>query len=87
MENPETLAIIAGNGTYPFAIARGARRAGVKRIVVAAFVGETNPELAKEVDGIEWLRVGQLGKLLSYVGKSGAQRAVMAGQIAPNCTF
>lgn len=87
MDQPETLAIIAGNGSYPFAITRGARRAGVKRIAVAAFVGETREELAKEVDDIAWLRVGQLGKLLNFVAKSGAQRAVMAGQIAPKHLF
>jgi UDP-2,3-diacylglucosamine hydrolase len=87
LEAPDTLAIIAGNGSYPFAIARGARRAGVKKIVVAAFVGETKEELAKEVDDLAWLRVGQLGKLLDFVEKSGARRAVMAGQIAPKHLF
>ena len=87
MDLPETLAIIAGNGSYPFALVRGARRAGVKRIAAAAFIGETREDLAREVDAIAWLRVGQLGKLLAFVEKSGAQRAVMAGQIAPKNLF
>ena len=87
MDQIETLAIIAGNGSYPLVLARGARRAGVKNIAVAAFVGETREELAREVDEIAWLRVGQLGKLLSFIEKSGAQRAVMAGQIAPKHLF
>jgi DUF1009 family protein len=84
---PSTLAIIAGNGTYPFATARGARAAGVKRICVAAFQNETNPDLAQLVDDVAWLRVGQLGKMLSYLRESGATHAIMAGQIAPKNLF
>ena len=83
----ETLAIIAGNGTYPFAMARGARAAGVKRVVAVAFTGETNEALAAEVDAIEWIRVGQLGKMCSFVEKIGARHGVMAGQIAPKNLF
>jgi len=83
----ETLAIIAGNGRYPFAMVEGARAAGVKRIFVCAFQNETNPDLAKEVDEIEWVRVGQLGKMISFLEKSGAKHAVMAGQIAPKNLF
>ncbi|MEO6741276.1 MAG: DUF1009 domain-containing protein, partial [Chthoniobacteraceae bacterium] len=87
METPEILAIVAGNGSYPFAMARGARKAGVKRIVAASFTDETSDRLAAEVDDIEWLRVGQLGKLLTYLEKSGVRHAVMAGQIAPKNLF
>src|SRR5207247_3981757 len=83
----ETLAIVAGNGSYPFAMARGARKAGVNRLVAASFSGETSDKLAAEVDDIEWLRVGQLGKLLTFLEKSGARHAVMAGQIAPKNLF
>ena len=59
----------------------------MKRIAVAAFVGETREDLAALADEISWLRVGQLGKLLGVIAKSGAQRAVMAGQIAPRHLF
>ena len=43
---PETLGIIAGNGVYPRLLADAARRAGVKRIVAAAFTDETDDRLA-----------------------------------------
>ena len=79
--------LIAGNGTYPFLIARGARAAGVKRIVAAAFEGETDPNLANEVDEMIWMRVGQVGKLLSAARKSGIAHGIMAGQIAPKNLF
>lgn len=84
---PTSLAIVAGNGTYPFATVRGARATGVKRISVVAFENETNPELAKLVDEITWLRVGQLGKMLSFLKSSGATHGIMAGQIAPKNLF
>lgn len=84
---PETLAIIAGNGRYPFAMAESARRAGVKRLVVAAFRNETDPTLEPLVDECEWMRVGQLGKLIGFLQKSGARHAVMSGQIHPKNLF
>ncbi len=84
---PQTLAIIAGNGTYPQAMAGAARRAGVPRLVVAAFQNETDPALAPLVDELEWLRVGQLGKLLGFLKKAGATHAVMSGQIHPRNLF
>lgn len=87
METPETLAIIAGNGTYPFAMARSARAAGVRRIVVTAFQNETDPRLAEIVDEIEWMRVGQLGRMLGFLKKTGTRHAVMSGQIHPKNLF
>lgn len=87
MEIPPTLGIIAGNGVYPLLMAEQARKAGVGRIVVAAFENETRPELADRVDAIEWMRVGQLGRMLNYFKKSAVRHAVMAGQIAPKNLF
>jgi UDP-2,3-diacylglucosamine hydrolase len=87
LETPHTLAIIAGNGVYPQAMARAARAAGVKRLVVAAFQNETDPSLQSLVDELEWMRVGQLGKMLGFLQKSGATHAVMSGQIKPANLF
>jgi DUF1009 family protein len=58
MTSPDTLGIIAGNGVYPRLLAGAARKAGVKKIIAAAFTGETDPALAQHVDIIEWMRVG-----------------------------
>ena len=87
MATPTSLAIIAGNGVYPMLMARAARAAGVARIVAAAFQNETDPALAGSVDGIEWMRVGQLGKMLAFLQRSGAAHAVMSGQIHPQNLF
>ena len=50
VQNPETLFLIAGNGSYPALAVQGAREAGVQRVVAAAFEGETNPSLSGVVD-------------------------------------
>ncbi len=83
----DPLGLIAGNGSYPFALARRARASGVRKIVAAAFEGETDPALAREVDEIEWMRVGQLGRLIRFFEKRGTRQAIMAGQIAPGNLF
>lgn len=87
METPDALGIIAGSGAYPRQVAQSARRAGVTKIVGVAFTNETDPALAQEVDALEWLRVGQLGRLLSFFKSNGIRHAMMAGQIAPKNLF
>jgi UDP-2,3-diacylglucosamine hydrolase len=84
---PEILGIIAGNGVYPRAVACAARKAGVKKIIAAAFTNETDPALTKHVDLVEWLRVGQLSRLLKFFREQEARHAIMAGQIAPKNLF
>lgn len=82
-----SIALIAGNGIYPETFVTAARKAGVKRLVAAAFLNETKPELANQVDAIEWFRVGQLGKMISFFKKQEIRQAVMVGQIAPKNLF
>jgi DUF1009 family protein len=84
---PSSLGIIAGNGAYPRLVADAARFAGVKTICAAAFEKETDPALADKVDRIEWLRVGQLSRLLNFFRGQGIHHAMMAGQIAPKNLF
>lgn len=84
---PESLAIIAGKGAYPIALAQSARAQGVKRIYAVAFKGETDRALERLVDAMEWIYVGQLGALLDRMKNSGARVAVMAGQITPTNLF
>jgi DUF1009 family protein len=84
---PDTLGIIAGNGVYPRLTADAARQAGVKKIVAAAFTDETDPTLEQHVDVVEWMRVGQLGRLLKFFREQDIHHAIMAGQIAPKNLF
>ena len=87
MRPPQVLGIIAGNGVYPRLLADAARKAGVKKIVATAFSGETDPVLTEHVDLIEWMRVGQLNRLLKFFNQNKVHHAIMAGQIAPKNLF
>src|SRR5881227_3671817 len=87
MRPPQVLGIIAGNGVYPRLLADAAQKAGVKKIIAAAFNGETDPVLAEHVDLIEWMRVGQLNRLLKFFNQNKVHHAIMAGQIAPKNLF
>ena len=87
MTRPHVLGIIAGNGAYPRLLADAARKAGVTKIVAAAFNDETDPELTQHVDLIEWMRVGQLNRLLKFFNEHDVHHAIMAGQIAPKNLF
>jgi len=60
---------------------------GVKRLVAVAFEGETNSELAKSVDDIVWLKIGQLSKMIAAFTDRGVRQCVMLGQIAPKNLF
>lgn len=72
--------MIAGNGRFPFLVAAAARRAG-RSVVAVAIREEAFPELAAEVDAIDWVGLGQLGRCIDALKSRGVREAVMAGQV------
>ena len=74
------LGLIAGRGRLPLELARAARRRGLG-VAAVAFHGETDPELAANVDCITWLHLGELAALLDALHAAGAEDVVMAGKI------
>jgi DUF1009 family protein len=80
------IGLIAGNGTFPIAFARAAKQKGLQ-VIAVAHEGETLPELAQWVDGIFWVKVGQLGKLISIFKEQGVKDVLMAGGIKKTRLF
>jgi DUF1009 family protein len=72
--------MIAGNGRFPFLVLDGARREGVAP-VVAAIKEETDPSIEQCGVKVEWISVGQLGRMISFFKREGVTRAIMAGQV------
>src|SRR6266478_3038404 len=72
--------LIAGNGKFPFMVIEGARRAGVS-LSVAAIREETDPEIERVADRVQWVGIGQLGKMIRFFKSEGVERVVMAGQV------
>lgn len=84
---PESLIIIAGRHAYPLMLAKAARDAGVKRIVVLGFKGETRREIASLADEVYWMHLGAMATFLDKLKSTGIRQAVMVGQIAPSNLF
>ena len=72
--------LIAGNGQFPFLVIDGARRAGASLSVVA-IKEETEKNIDQVTDKVEWIGIGQLGKMISFFKKEGVTKAIMAGQV------
>jgi len=61
-------------------IAEAARSKGI-RVVAVAHHGETDPSLSQGVDEIFWVKLGQLGRIIKVLKKSGVKKTLMAGTI------
>ncbi len=82
----QSIGLIAGNGDFPILFARAASANGM-RVVAVGMRGETNPEIANEVDNLRWVSVGQLGGMIRYLRKQGIRQAAMAGGVRKTRLF
>jgi DUF1009 family protein len=78
--------LIAGNGRFPFLVLEGAQSRGVE-MVVAAIKEETAPEIERLAARVEWMGVGQLGRLIRYFKREEVTHAIMAGQVKHHQIF
>lgn len=78
---------MAGSGVYPLLLAESARQQGVRRLVAVAYKGETDSAIARHVDEVKWLPLGNLGALLDALKPSGIRHGVMVGQLTPTSLF
>lgn len=76
----EAIGLIAGSYQFPLLLARRAREKGL-RVVAVAIRDLTSPEIEDLVDTVEWIRLGQLGKLITVFKNAGVSRAYMAGAV------
>ncbi|QSR88361.1 LpxI family protein [Methylacidiphilum caldifontis] len=81
------LGIIAGRGVYPLLVAEGAKKAGIEKIFSVCFISETDPKMESLSASVEWIRVGQLSRMLHFFKKNEVKKAIMAGGIAPSHLF
>ena len=78
------IGIIAGSGQFPFLVAQGARKNGLK-VFICGFEDNTDPALAQEADAFTLLNIGKLGALIDFFKAHNATRVCMAGAISkPN---
>ncbi len=72
------IGLIAGNGALPRLFARAARGRGLS-VIAVGHLGETDPELASEVDALHWVKVGQVARIERLLRAAGVEEAVLAG--------
>lgn len=72
--------MIAGNGSFPFLVLEGARRAGVA-LAVVAIKEETDPRIDDGEEDVKWVGIGQLGRMISFFKDRSVDKVIMAGQV------
>ena len=82
----DKIGIIAGGGQFPLLFAQAVRRHGLK-VYAAAHQGETDETLADQVDALQWVRLGQLGKIIDFFKKEGVIKTVFIGSITKTNIF
>jgi DUF1009 family protein len=70
------IGLIAGSGRLPVLFAAAAGRAG-RTVVAVAHEGETDSSLAAS----EWVKLGQLGRIVEVLRAAGVREAVLCGGI------
>lgn len=83
----DKLLILAGSGTYPSSVAKGARKAGVRHISILALRGMASRATAALGDEVAWFGVGEVRASFDWMERRGAQACILAGQITPLALF
>ena len=76
----DTIGLIAGSDRFPLLLAERARAQG-HRVVAVALHDVTSPEIVDLADAVEWVRVGQLDKLIGVLKREKVDRVYMAGAV------
>ncbi|MFZ5761574.1 MAG: LpxI family protein [Thermodesulfobacteriota bacterium] len=80
------IGIIAGGGQFPLLFAEAAKKQG-RQVVAAAHKGETSPEIDQAADRVCWVKLGQLGRIISFFKDEGVTETVFAGAITKTRIF
>lgn len=80
------IGLIAGGGRFPLLFAEAARSRG-KKVVAVGHLSDSPPELEQAVDVLCWVKLGQLGRIISFFRQHGVREAVFAGTITKTRIF
>lgn len=77
---PKTLGLIAGEGEFPKLVARGAKAAGL-RVVVVGLAGTHDPAIRDMADAYYPAGIARLGRWIRLFRREGVSQAIMAGRV------
>ncbi len=84
--DPKKIGIIAGSGQFPLLFINAAREAG-RKIALIAHQNETAAEVAEAADEVQWVKLGQLGKIIKFFHSCGVGETVFVGAITKTRIF
>lgn len=77
----DVFGLVAGEGSFPLLVARGAHAQG-KKVVVVGFRGSASEELRQYAQVFELASVARPGSWLRILKKHGVSQAIMVGSVA-----
>jgi DUF1009 family protein len=86
MATHRSIGLIAGGGELPLYFARQAKALGYS-VHTVAVLGSASKAIEKSSDSIEWVSIGQVGKLISRFKKQKVNQAVMHGKVEHAALF
>lgn len=81
------LLVIAGAGTYPELIVKGAKKAGVAQVDVMAVKGSASKATCKAADHVIPFSVGEIMSAIRWTAAQSYDGAILAGQVSPLSLF
>jgi len=82
----DRIGIIAGGGQFPLLFIEAAQSAG-RKVFVVAHRSETDESVVRAADDSCWVKLGQLGKIISFFKKNEVQETVFLGSITKTQIF
>ena len=82
----DKIGIIAGGGQFPQLFAKAAHSQGLE-VYAAAHKGETDETLIDHVERFQWVKLGQLGKIIDFFKQEGVKKTVFVGSITKTNIF
>lgn len=80
------IGLIAGNGKFPIEFAEAAAKEDIT-VFAIAIREETNPRLEQVVEGVEWVSIGELERIIDTFKARGISEVVMAGKITKTLMY
>jgi len=80
------IGLIAGSGQFPVLFSAAARRQGLQ-VYAIAHIGETDRRLERAVEGVKWVKLGQLKSVIRFFKDHAVTEAAMAGAIKKTKMF
>lgn len=82
----KTIGLIAGQGRFPLLAAEQAAREGYQ-VACCAILEEADPAIDKISQHTLWIKLGELGKVIQFFKKHGAEEALLAGKVTKTSLF